>query len=135
MDTIFDLDHPAIVGVVTGTQKPKSEPGKLYVPATIDGNLAMADVDAREGEKHAYDFVNGRSAGLKLLYLDGPYYCCEVGCHLDNPMLHRDGKIFGICGDDPDGVPVPRLLNRTQVLCLFSRDKQGKCTCNKGSER
>ena len=122
-----------IIDVPEGMGVGVADPELVAIQALTDtdGNLAI-DLEHAYGEKNAYDFINGRNHVLKLLTLEGPYWCCATGCHLLHPILQRDGDNFGVCGEDPDGVTVTHPLTRTQVLCLLGRDKKGLCDCQGG---
>lgn len=82
------------------------------------------------GETNAYALIWGDTPdGLDGLLFEGPYYCCELGCHIIHPYLLKQGDRFVMCGTGPDGT-VFATLNQSQASCMIGLDKFGRCVCN-----
>lgn len=82
------------------------------------------------GEAHAKAFIRGdQPEGPDGLLMEGPYYCCELGCHVTHPFLLRKGNRFDLYGEGPAG-PVFVTLSRTQAFCMAGLDEFGRCACN-----
>lgn len=108
--------------------------GYFDIPDDMSPDGAM-NMEARYGEKAAYDMIHGRNDRFQMTILEGPYYCCVAETHLINPALQREGDLYGVSGDDFEGNVITRTLSRTQALCLLGRDKRNMCECNQRGDR
>lgn len=79
------------------------------------------------------EFIHGSVELDRGHKVEGPIYCCELGCHLEFAMIEKRGDdLFCVWGLGPTRMTEFAQLTMAQTKCLAGVDFNDECPCQGG---